>query len=48
MVHISRFNTGARVERVEDVVKMGDVLKVGVIGIDEVKGKISLERIVSV
>lgn len=47
MIHISRFNTGGRVERVEDVVKMGEALQVRVIAIDDVKGKMSLERVVA-
>lgn len=44
MVHISKL-AKTRVEKVEDVVKIGDAVKVKVIKIDE-KGRIDLQRIV--
>ena len=43
LLHISRMANG-RVARVEDVLSLGDVVKVEVIDVDE-KGKISLDRI---
>ncbi len=45
MVHISKL-AKERVNKVEDVVKVGDVIKVKVIKIDE-KGRIDLQRIVT-
>lgn len=45
MVHISKL-AKTRVEKVEDVVKIGDEIKVKVIKIDE-KGRIDLQRIVT-
>ena len=44
MIHISKLAKG-RVEKVEDVVKVGDSVEVEVIKIDE-KGRIDLKRIV--
>ena len=44
MVHISKLSN-KRVEKVEDVVKIGDEIEVEVIKIDE-KGRIDLKRIV--
>ncbi|MCL2755931.1 MAG: polyribonucleotide nucleotidyltransferase [Firmicutes bacterium] len=45
MVHISKLGTGARVEKVTDVIKVGDTVKVKVIKIDD-KGRVDLQRIV--
>lgn len=45
MIHISKLSK-ARVEKVEDVVKIGDEVKIKVIKIDE-KGRIDLQRIES-
>ncbi len=44
LLHISRMANG-RVEQVEDVLNMGDVVKVQVIEIDPRSGKISLDRL---
>ena len=44
MIHISKLAKG-RVEKVTDVVKEGDTVKVEVIEIDD-KGRINLRRIV--
>ena len=45
LVHISKLDK-ARVEKVEDVVKIGDDIKVQVIEIDKM-GRINLKRIVT-
>ena len=45
MIHISAIGTGQFVERVSDVVKVGDSLKVKVKDVDPEKGRISLVRI---
>jgi len=44
LLHISKLGAGKRVERVEDVLKMGEELKVIVLDVDE-QGKISLSRV---
>ena len=44
MIHISKLSN-KRVEKVEDVVKIGDEVEIEVIKIDE-KGRIDLKRIV--
>ncbi|MDP3965018.1 MAG: polyribonucleotide nucleotidyltransferase [bacterium] len=43
MVHISELSS-QRVERIEDVVKVGDTLKVKVVGVDSERGRISLSH----
>mgnify|MGYP000710494087 CR=1 FL=1 len=45
MVHVSALGTGGYVERVSDVVKVGQMIKVRVKDIDPDRGRISLERV---
>jgi polyribonucleotide nucleotidyltransferase len=44
MIHISKLSD-KRVERVEDVVRVGDVVKVRVYQVDNDKGRIGLQKI---
>ncbi len=44
MIHISKLSD-KRVERVEDVVRVGDVVKVRVYQVDNEKGRIGLQKI---
>ena len=44
LIHISKLAKG-RVEKVTDVVNVGDTVKVEIIEIDEKKGRINLRRI---
>jgi len=44
MIHISKLSD-KRVERVEDVVRVGDVVKVKVYQVDNEKGRIGLQKI---
>lgn len=44
MIHISKLGTGKRVEKVTDVVNVGDDVRVKIIKIDE-KGRIDLQRL---
>ncbi len=45
MIHVSSLGTGGFVERVSDVVKEGDMVKVRVKEVDNERGRISLTRI---
>ncbi|HSX41807.1 MAG TPA: polyribonucleotide nucleotidyltransferase [Candidatus Saccharimonadales bacterium] len=45
MIHVSSLGTGGFVERVSDVVKVGDTVTVKVKDVDEERGRISLTRI---
>jgi polyribonucleotide nucleotidyltransferase len=45
LVHISKLGLGKRIDKVEDVVKMGDLIDVEVQKVDEREGKISLSPI---
>jgi len=44
LIHISKLGTGKRVEKVTDVVKVGDTVRVKVLKIDD-KGRVDLQRI---
>ena len=44
MLHISRVANG-RVGKVEDVLNLGDIVKVKVLEVDQKTGKISLDRL---
>lgn len=46
MIHVSALGTGGFVEKVSDVVKVGDTVKVKVKDVDPDKGRISLVRII--
>lgn len=45
MIHVSSLGTGGYVEKVSDVIKVGDTVKVRVKDVDSERGRISLERI---
>lgn len=45
MVHVSALGTGGFVERVSDIVKVGDKIKVRVKDVDKEKGRISLVKV---
>lgn len=46
MIHISKLSP-ARVNNVEDIVKMGESVEVDIIEIDKEKGRIGLKRVIS-
>ncbi len=46
MIHISKFGVRERVANVNDVAKVGEIVKVRVYNIDAEKGRIGLEKIV--
>lgn len=46
MVHISKFGVTERIANVNDVAKVGEIIKVRVYGVDKEKGRIGLEKIV--
>ncbi len=46
MIHISKFGLRERVANVNDVAKVGEIVKVRVYNIDAEKGRIGLEKIV--
>jgi polyribonucleotide nucleotidyltransferase len=48
MVHISKFGVAERIANVNDVAKVGEIIKVRVYGVDKEKGRIGLEKIVEV
>jgi polyribonucleotide nucleotidyltransferase len=48
MVHISKFGVAERIANVNDVAKVGEIIKVRVYWVDKEKGRIGLEKIVEV
>lgn len=46
MIHISKFGVPQRIANVNDVAKVGEVVKVKVYAVDKEKGRIGLEKIV--
>jgi predicted RNA-binding protein with RPS1 domain len=46
MIHISKFGVRERIANVNDVAKVGEVVKVRVYNVDKEKGRIGLEKIV--
>jgi polyribonucleotide nucleotidyltransferase len=46
MVHISKFGVKERIENVNNVAKVGEIIKVKVYSVDKEKGRIGLEKIV--
>lgn len=46
MVHISKFGVRERIDNVNNVAKVGEVIKVRVYNVDKEKGRIGLEKIV--
>ncbi len=48
MVHISKFGVPQRIANVNDVAKVGEIIKVRVYWVDKEKGRIGLEKIVEV
>ncbi len=46
MIHISKFGVKERIDNVNDVAKMGEIVKVRVYNVDKEKGRIGLEKIV--
>lgn len=47
MIHISKFGVPTRVANVNEVAKVGDIVKVKVYNVDKEKGRIGLEKIIS-
>ena len=47
MVHISKFGVPQRIANVNDVAKVGEIIKVRVYSVDKEKGRIGLEKIVA-
>lgn len=47
MIHISKFGVPTRVENVNDVAKVGEIVKVRVYKVEKDKGRIGLEKILS-
>ncbi len=48
MIHISKFGVTERIANVNDVAKVGEIIKVKVYAVDKEKGRIGLEKIVLV
>ena len=48
MVHISKFGVKERIDNVNNVAKVGEIIKVKVYSVDREKGRIGLEKIVEV
>ena len=46
MIHISKFGIKERIDNVNTVAKVGEIVKVKVYGVDKEKGRIALEKIV--
>jgi polyribonucleotide nucleotidyltransferase len=46
MVHISKFGVRERIDNVNNVAKMGEIIKVRVYNVDKEKGRIGLEKII--
>lgn len=46
MIHISKFGVPQRIANVNDVAKVGEIVKVKVYAVDREKGRIGLEKIV--
>ena len=46
MIHISKFGVPQRIANVNDVAKVGEIVKVRVYAVDREKGRIGLEKIV--
>lgn len=46
MIHISKFGVKERIENVNNVAKVGEIVKVKVYSVDKEKGRIGLEKIV--
>jgi predicted RNA-binding protein with RPS1 domain len=46
MIHISKFGVPQRIANVNDVAKVGEVVKVRVYNVDKEKGRIGLEKII--
>jgi polyribonucleotide nucleotidyltransferase len=47
MIHISKFGVPQRIANVNDVAKVGEIVKVKVYSVDREKGRIGLEKIVA-
>lgn len=45
MIHISKFGVKERIANVNDVAKVGEIVKVKVYAVDKEKGRIGLEKI---
>ncbi len=48
MVHISKFGVKERIDNVNNVAKVGEIIKVKVYSVDREKGRIGLEKIVTI
>ncbi len=46
MIHISKFGVKERINNVNDVAKVGEIVKVKVYNVDKEKNRIGLEKIV--
>lgn len=45
MIHISKFGSAQRIANVNDIAKVGEIVKVKVYSIDKEKGRIGLEKV---
>ena len=46
MVHISKFGVKERIDNVNNIAKVGEIIKVKVYSVDKEKGRIGLEKII--